>query len=432
VIVGAAEAPARRFADPVVPIDTTLLVGRNVSEATSPRLSLDDLLVSGRHALFERRSHGVEVRDLGSKNRTLVNGRAIGEPTRLADGDIVFIGAHALVFRLITDAQSAAIRDEQERPFGPVATVSPSLALACDRLKRLAPSDAEVLLTGETGVGKEVFAGAIHRLSGRTGPLLAVNCAALPRDLVESELFGYARGAHSQATRSKPGLVEQAHQGTLFLDEIGEMPSEAQAKLLRFLQTKAYTPLGAVEPVRMNVRLIAATHHRPTANEGSGLRLDLAARLGAHPISLPPLRHRIEDMMRLAGLFLGPTRVRPFEVAAFRRLCLYRWPGNVRQLEKVITEAAILSERAPIGLEHLPEPLAEEGSVSAAAEPARSRARRPAPPADVLERLLAKHRGNVADVARELDRQWAVVWRWIVKSGIDVDRFRDDASPPKS
>jgi len=98
----------------------------------------------------------------------------------------------------------------------------------------------------------------------------------------------------------------------------------------------------------------------------------------------------------------------------------------------VITEAAILSERAPIGLEHLPEPLAEEGSVSAAAEPARSRARRPAPPADVLERLLAKHRGNVADVARELDRQWAVVWRWIVKSGIDVDRFRDDASPPKS
>jgi transcriptional regulator with PAS, ATPase and Fis domain len=206
------------------------------------------------------------------------------------------------------------------------------------------------------------------------------------------------------------------------------MPNEAQAKLLRFLQTMTYTPLGAIHPVEIDVRVIAATNRRPDLGDGSGLRLDLAARLGAHPVSIPALRNRVEDIVRLAAHFLGSAAAaRPFQVAAFRKLCLYRWPGNVRQLEKVITEAMVLSEgHDRIGLDHLPDALSSETALTSSpdclADPPRSR--RPAPSRELLEQLLTKHRGNVAHVARELDRKWGVVWRCIVRSGIDVDRFR--------
>ena len=203
-----------------------------------------------------------------------------------------------------------------------MATASPSLAVACDRLRRLAASEGELFIVGETGVGKEVYARAVHEASKRKGKFVAINCAAIPRELVESELFGYRAGAHSTAHQAKAGLIEEAEGGTLFLDEIGEMTPEAQIKILRFLQDRELTPLGSTRPRRMDVRIIAATNRTVVGPGKSGLRDDIVARLGAAPIHLPPLRNRIEDLGALIGHFLAgvPAQGPRFEQPAFRAL----------------------------------------------------------------------------------------------------------------
>src|SRR5262249_6418154 len=149
--------------------------------------------------------------------------------------------------------------EEAVHPLAPLPTLSPSLALTSTKLRLLARSNTEILLVGETGVGKEVFADAVHTASGRSGKMVAINCAAIPRELLESELFGYEKGAHSTAQGRKTGLVELANGGTLFLDEIGDMPVELQSKLLRFLQDRRFTPLGSTRMIEADVRIIAAT-----------------------------------------------------------------------------------------------------------------------------------------------------------------------------
>ena len=251
---------------------------------------------------------GYELDDLGSKNGTwLDNPRVDGErrKVRLRDGALLFFGNHVAIFRMVSPLELEAIKAELVTPLGPVATASPTLAVACDRLRRLAASDGELLILGETGAGKEVYARAVHRPSGRKGRFVAINCAAIPRELVESELFGYRQGAHSTAHQAKPGLIEEAEGGTLFLDEIGEMTPEAQIKLLRFLQDRELTPLGSTRPRQMDVRIIAATNRTPGPGKGpSGLRDDIVGRLGAAPMHLPPLRSRVEDLGVLTAHFL--------------------------------------------------------------------------------------------------------------------------------
>ena len=241
-----------------------------------------------------------------------------------------------------------------------------------------------MLLTGETGAGKEIYANAIHRVSGRTGPFVAVNCAAMPRELVESELFGYARGAHSQAAMAKPGIIEQAEGGTLFLDEIGEMAPELQTKLLRFTQDRMLSPVGGVRARHIDTRIIAATSRTtaPTESGSGGLRADLAARLGAEPIRIPPLRDRIEDLGALAAYLMG-DKEKPFELAAFQSMCLYGWPGNVRELGKAMTGAEALARGAErIGFEHLPTAIASVPRLRSS--PGRRKYRKP-PTAEELE-----------------------------------------------
>src|SRR5260221_2441332 len=187
------------------------------------------------------------------------NARIVGSVT-LLDGALEFIGNLVGVFRVVSALELETIKIDLVQPFGPVATSSPAMALACDRLRRLAASEGELLIVGETGVGKEVYARAVHQASARKGRFIAINCAAIPRELVESELFGYRHGAHSTAHQAKPGLIEEAEGGTLFLDEIGEMTGEAQIKLLRFLQDRELTPLGSTRPRRIDVRGVAATN----------------------------------------------------------------------------------------------------------------------------------------------------------------------------
>jgi two-component system NtrC family response regulator len=301
------------------------------------------------------------------------------------------------------------------------------MATEIRRLRRLARAGREILLSGETGVGKEVYAKAVHRASGRSGRFVALNCAAIPTDLVESELFGFVRGAHSQAAANKPGLIEEAEHGTLFLDEIGDMPGPAQAKLLRFLQEHTYVPLGSREIRRMDVRVIGATSSLTPSAQAHGLRQDLRGRFGAEPVVLPPLRERREDLGALVSHFLGREsgQSRPLETGAFLALCLHDWPQNVRELENVIREAVLYSAGRPeIRLVDLPRVVRERVEVDKNKPAARRRSPRARPDKAEIEALLDRHKGNVAEVARELDRQWAVVWRWILKSGLDVDKYR--------
>jgi formate hydrogenlyase transcriptional activator len=219
----------------------------------------------------------------------------------------------------------------------------------------VAPTPSTVFITGETGTGKELIAQAIHDWSPRhSKPMVRVNCAAFPAGLVESELFGHERGAFTGADRAREGRFELAHGGTLFLDEIGEMPLETQAKLLRVLQDGLIDRLGGKQPIRVDVRVIAATNRDlPAAVKDGAFRADLFYRLNVFPIGLPPLRNRLEDIPILARHFLKQYRIKlsrsckDIDQASLERLVRYTWPGNVRELENVIERAMILS-REPL------------------------------------------------------------------------------------
>ena len=387
-------------------------------------LVLDDPCVSAAHARLCQTARGFEVVDLDSRNGTFVDGIAV-KRQRLSDGALLFFGGYAAVFRYLSADTAAAIQLDLREPFGPVPTASPVMATALRKLRRLAPTTESLLLTGETGTGKEVYARAIHRASGRRGKFVGLNCAAIPVELVESELFGYARGAHSQASQAKRGLIEQAQGGTLFLDEIGDMPRGAQAKLLRFLQEREVLPLGGAQARPVDVRVLAATAHVDGQADRPAVRKDLVMRLGTQPVVLPPLRARPEDIGALARHFLGPREV-ALDNSAFLAVCLHDWPGNVRELEKVVREAVALREgNGPIQLEHLPPALAGRLRPPARQPPPHGRRqRRIAPGRQELERLLERHEGRVADVARQLDRRWGVVWRWMKRHGFEPGQFR--------
>jgi transcriptional regulator with PAS, ATPase and Fis domain len=429
LMVGSAERPALPARTRLQIVGDELYVGRRAEglPVDANAAVLDDGLISGRHARLARGAGGYDLEDLGSKNGTWVDNLRTDGKVRLRDGALIFFGNHIAVFRMVSHIELEAIKAELVAPLGPVATASPTLAVACDRLRRLAASEGELLIVGETGVGKEVYARAVHLASGRKGHFMAINCAAIPRDLVESELFGYRQGAHSTAHQAKAGLIEEAEGGTLFLDEIGEMTPEAQIKILRFLQDRELTPLGSTRPRRMDVRIIAATN-RTAAGPGKGpggLRDDIVGRLGASPIYLPPLRNRVEDLGALAAHFLGATSVPggQFDQPAFRALALHGWPLNVRELEKIVSTAAVLTGGSqPIALRDLPEPIAR--TIALPAAPGARRAAGPSPTPAQLEELLRRYDGNVADVSRELGKHRAAVWRWIKKFGLGPQKFR--------
>lgn len=216
---------------------------------------------------------------------------------------------------------------------------------------KVAVSDVSILITGESGTGKELIAKAIHQNSPRVkGPFLAVNCAAIPRDLLESELFGYRKGAFTGAEENRPGYFELAHQGTLFLDEVGDLPLNLQAKLLRVLQEKEIQRLGSTEAKLVDVRILAATNQNlEKMVKEKRFREDLFFRLNVIPIHLPPLRERKEDVPLLCEYFLGKlsqeanVTLKILSPEALQMLEAYRWPGNIRELENVIKRAAILS-----------------------------------------------------------------------------------------
>ncbi|WP_420153748.1 sigma-54-dependent transcriptional regulator [Siphonobacter sp.] len=231
-----------------------------------------------------------------------------------------------------------------------------------EQVRLVAPSDTSVLITGESGTGKELIAKSIHRLSRRSkAPFVTVNCAALPLNLIESELFGYEKGAYTGANQKRIGKFEQAQGGTIFLDEIGELPLEAQVKLLRVLQEKEIERLGSETSIRVDVRILAATNRVLEKEVAEGrFRLDLYYRLSVFPIELPPLRERQEDILLLANYFLNQFSTKldrqplTFGPEAMQQLVAYTWPGNIRQLEHLIERHVLMTSERMITRIQLP------------------------------------------------------------------------------
>jgi nitrogen regulation protein NR(I) len=256
---------------------------------------------------------------------------------------------------------------EGDKP--PLVGSSPSMRAIHDMVARVADSPSTVLITGESGTGKELIAQALHRGSSRRDkPLIKVNCAAIPKDLVESELFGYERGAFTGAVGSKPGRFELADGGTLFLDEIGEIPVEIQVKLLRALQESEFERVGGIKTLRVDVRLIAATNRDLKALIAEGrFREDLYYRLAVVPIALPPLRERREDIPLLVQHFVEKydrrlgKRVEGIEDDALQLLLSYSWPGNIRELENLMERSVLFADGPLILASSLPDSLRERG-----------------------------------------------------------------------
>jgi DNA-binding NtrC family response regulator len=242
---------------------------------------------------------------------------------------------------------------------------APSMQRVMETVTRVADADASVLIVGESGTGKELVANALHdRSRRREGPWIKINCAALPKDLIESELFGHTRGSFTGATTEKAGLLEEAHKGSLLLDEIVEMPVDLQAKLLRVLEERVVRRLGGTKSVPIDFRLISATNRHPDVAVREGrLRQDLYFRINTVTLQIPPLRDRREDIPILVKAFLDRYRARharpveSIEPEAYRRLLAYGWPGNVRELQHALERAVLVSRARTITVSDLPESL---------------------------------------------------------------------------
>jgi transcriptional regulator with GAF, ATPase, and Fis domain len=319
------------------------VIGRAATLGRDPTadIPVDDSGVSRAHVRLELRGSSFWVTDLGSRNGTHVNGELVHAGGAIAEpGSVVRAGRTLLVISADVSPYLAARPSELRGLIGGAALDD---ARFC--IDTIAATKTPVLVLGETGTGKEVVAGLLHERSGRAGPFVALNCAAVPAELVDAELFGHARGAFSGATAARTGLFRAADGGTLFLDEIGEMPPNVQAKLLRSLETEEVRAVGEDRAVRVDVRIVAATNRDvDELVDAGGFRGDLVHRLAGLRIRLPPLRDRREDMPALVEHFANAAGT-AVAVLALERLMLHTWPGNVRELRNVIGSAAEIARR---------------------------------------------------------------------------------------
>ncbi len=320
----------------------------------------------------------------------------------------------------------------------------------CTKIEQVKNVDSTVLILGESGTGKEVVARAIHRISQRSSKRFeAINCAAIPEALLESELFGHKKGAFTDAKNDRKGIFELCSEGTLLLDEIGDMPLALQAKLLRVLQEKKVVPLGGHESVPINTRVIAATHRDLMEEIHSGsFREDLYFRLSVVPLHIPPLRHRKDDIELLTHHFLEmfnkrfKKNVMPPGPEVLQRLLAYDWPGNIRELKNAIERAVVLDTDGKLGIEELFQHLTinipskkekfDRDSDESRQTPSVSEKVFELPLTEAkqafekfyVERLLKKTGGNIAEVARRSGRYRADIYRLFDKYGIDHKSYR--------
>jgi DNA-binding NtrC family response regulator len=361
--------------------------------------------ISRRHAELTCTDRVWSVRDLSSTNGIRVNGSRVMSCV-LSIGDVIRLGDWiGLVDR--GDQSSSEAVDEFGQEHGMV--YGPSSRGALSLAWRAATSDLPLVVEGETGTGKELVVRAVHGLSCRQGPLLAINCAALPEGLAEAELFGHSRGAFTGADRANLGFFRAAERGTLFLDEIADLPLTLQAKLLRALEAREVIPVGESLPIKVDVRIIAATQV-PLRDKvrNQSFRADLAARLEGVRVVLPPLRRRIEEVPYLFCWFLSkhtggnPPKVDP---RLIERLCLHDWPANVRELELLARHLIGLYPTEPcLGCHHLPAQLGQAVAARLGQTATSSIPGQGGRDAEDFSRLsweLRKHSGNLARAASE-------------------------------
>jgi DNA-binding NtrC family response regulator len=423
--VGAAGAPGVVvvFSEATIAGDGAYRVGRELLIGRAPErgIYLADGAMSRAHAALRKHHGQLSVDDLGSRNGTFVNGQRTSGSTAARSGDLLRCGSSLLL--VVDDVvafkgwrQPNAV-DHQDQLLG-----GPSIARLRRELEAFSSSTLEVLLFGESGTGKELAAREIHRLSGRRGAFVAINCAAIPESLFESEIFGVARGAFTGAEQDRPGAFRRAHGGTLFLDELVELPPQQQAKLLRAVEQHQIVPVGASSPVPIDVRCVAATHGDLSVEVERGrFRADLYHRLRGAVVRLPALREHREDIPLLVDRALPPVRfvgargTRPsFGAAAMEALLCYRWPGNVRELLRCCEEALLRAgaegaER--VALRHLRAELQPSSSTDA-------------DPLAELKRALAEHGGNVSRAAKALAMHRARVYTLLRENGLRAEDFR--------
>ena len=325
------------------------------------------------------------------------------------------------------------LRDEVAKGWGEFIGRSPEMERLYGLIRQVAPARSSIFIIGETGTGKELVARAIHNASGRDGLFVPINCAAIPADLLESELFGYQKGAFTGAAKDKMGKFELASGGTLFLDEVTEMPMALQAKLLRVLQENTVERLGSNRPVTVDLRIVAATNREPQqAVSGGQLRQDLYYRLNVVHIEVPPLRQRKEDIPLLAAHFLehysrelGRQPLRLSE-SALQSLSSYQWPGNVRELENLMERAAVLCRGETVTAEHLPQDVARRKTPEAQDKPADAHAfasltlqpQVEALEARMIQEALRRSDNNKSAAARLLEISERSLWYKIKKYGL--------------
>ncbi|MBA2540631.1 MAG: sigma 54-interacting transcriptional regulator [Deltaproteobacteria bacterium] len=381
------------------------------------------------------------VSDLGSRNGCKLEGRKLDAATVLEPGDVIQLGDVFLIYERGDPALDDAAVSQASIPGRSFAARQLRVQIA-----RAAVDPSPVLLLGETGTGKEWITRELHRLSGRSGPLVALNCAALGSQIVESQLFGHLKGAFTGATSDQPGVFRAAHGGTLFLDELGELPLDLQPKLLRALQDGLIVPVGGTKATPVDVRVIAATNKNlQQAIDQHTFRLDLYSRLAMWEIAIPPLRARRVDILpwisRLSSLWCVarsiPTRTLTMLPDAVESLLLHPWPDNLRGIDRlvhVLRSNPALESISPTELpawltapparplasatsvaRQLPQPLA----VAPDPGPDEPRAgRRPAPSREEFSRAYEEHAGNVRALSRHFDRDRRQIYRWMDAYGL--------------
>jgi len=323
-------------------------------------------------------------------------------------------------------AQQAPVSDDRWREA--IVTRSPLMLKLLEQAHMVAQSDVSVLINGQSGTGKEMLAQAIHAASPRNGkPFVAINCGALPEQLLESELFGHAKGAFTGAVSARDGLFKTAGGGTLFLDEIGDMPQPLQVKLLRVLQERKVRPLGSDHDIEIDVRIISATHRDlPKAMEKKEFREDLFYRLNVVNLKIPALHQRIEDIPLLANHLLRQAaerhkpQIRSFSVDAMKRLMAASWPGNVRQLVNVIEQCVALSSSPVISDALVEQALSGENSALPTFAEARNQFE-----LNYLRKLLQMTKGNVTNAARLAGRNRTEFYKLLSRHELDASDFKE-------
>jgi DNA-binding NtrC family response regulator len=390
---------------------------------------IPDAIASSSHAKLVRDGSGWKLEDLGSTNGTFVSGKRVERAA--LDGELFEIGETLFVVRNVptpTDTRDELGDATEDRAHG-LATLLPEYARSLRELRKVMASGLPLLLLGESGTGKEVLARATHHVSQRPGAFVPVNCGAIPDTLVESQLFGHVRGAFSGAVRDEPGFVRSSDRGTLFLDEVGDLPRTSQAALLRVLQEHEVVSVGSAKPVRVDLRVVSATH-RPlsTLSMSDKFRHDLYARLAGYTHELLPVRARKEDLGFFVAELLrqvAPERANVrFSIDLARAFFHYDWPLNLREIHHALSAALVFAEDGKLKLRHAP------AAVRAVTSPSTAPAS-PSPPdeEDVrlradLESALVRHKGNVSEIARELGKTRMQIHRWMRRFGIDAESYR--------